>query len=279
MRSFWKGELHQTGIFARRLSGSEDIFGPQKRPPRATVNYITCHDGFTLQDLVSYETKHNEANRENNRDGNNHNLSKNFGEEGASLDPEIREKRQRQKRNMMATLFLSLGTPMLLGGDELGKTQSGNNNAWCLDNDTNYYQWNLDVEQEAFLQFIRKLSHIRRKHPALCRSHYFSGELFGHEKDLTWLHPDGRALEENDWSDESLQTVGARIRNEKKHESPTLLLLFHASEKFGVSFQLPAARKGFTWKTLIDTFNPEEPQEAKDIFHLQPLSLTIIEET
>ncbi len=277
MRRFWRGDDLQSGLFARRLAGSEDIFGPQQRSPRATVSYITCHDGFTLQDLVSYQTKHNEANGENNRDGTDNNLSQNHGEEGPSLDPEIKEIRQRQKRNLMTTLFVSLGTPMLLGGDELGKTQWGNNNAWCQDNDINYYHWDLDKEQKGFLQFIQKLSQLRQNHPTLCRKHFFSGEDFDKEKDLTWLHADGREINANDWSDESLHTIGALIRNEQEQNSGSLLLLFHASDNFGVSFQLPTAKKGCTWNVLIDTFSPEEPQQATDSFHLQPLSLAILE--
>ncbi|QPJ60785.1 MAG: glycogen debranching protein GlgX [Candidatus Nitronauta litoralis] len=278
IRKFWKGEKLHAGLFARRLSGSEDIFGPQHRPPRTSINYITCHDGFTLQDLVSYESKHNDANGEKNRDGNNNNLSKNYGEEGTTLKQDILEIRQRQKRNMAATLFLSLGTPMFLGGDELGKTQWGNNNSWCQDNEINYYEWRLDPAQESFLHFIKKLSYIRRTHPALCRNHYFSGETLDNEKDLTWLHPDGREIEDSDWSDGSLQTVGVKIRNEKKRESAALLLLVHSSENYGVDFKIAPATRKNRWNTLIDTFSPEKPQMASEIFHLQPLSLAILEE-
>ncbi len=276
IRQFWKGEKLHTGLFARRFSGSEDIFGPQHRSPRVTINYITSHDGFTLQDLVSYETKHNEANSEKNRDGTDHNLSKNYGEEGATLNQDILEIRQRQKRNMLATLLFSLGTPMLLGGDELGKTQWGNNNAWCQDNEINYYEWNLDPAQESFLRFIKKVSYIRRTHPALCRNYYFSGKPFDNEKDLTWLHWDAREIEDGDWSNESLQTLGVKIRSENEGDSPTLLLLFHTSENYGVDFKVPQAKSGNGWNTLIDTFSPEKPQRASDTFHLQPLSLAVL---
>jgi len=161
VRRFWKGTRHASEC-ATRLSGSSDLYQQSGRAPYASINFITCHDGFTLQDLVSYHDKHNEANGEGNRDGANDNNSWNCGAEGPSDDPKIRALRERQKRNLVATLFLSAGVPMLCAGDELGHTQHGNNNAYCQDNDTTWFNWELSPQQQGFLEFVRKVSQIWR---------------------------------------------------------------------------------------------------------------------
>ncbi len=175
MRAYWKGDGGLIGEFSRRLTGSSDLYGRSGRLPHASINFITAHDGFTLDDLVSYNDKHNEANLEDNRDGNNHNLSWNCGIEGPTEDPAIKALRARQKRNMLATLLLSQGVPMLLAGDEIGRTQNGNNNAYCQDNPLSWLDWNLDDDRRKLLDFVRRLVQIRRTHPVFRRRYFFQG--------------------------------------------------------------------------------------------------------
>ncbi|MFD5456023.1 glycogen debranching protein GlgX, partial [Streptomyces olivaceus] len=193
VRDFWRAEDHTLGEFASRLTGSSDLYQHSRRRPRASVNFVTAHDGFTLRDLVSYNDKHNEANGEDNRDGESHNRSWNCGAEGATKDPAVRELRGRQQRNLLATLLLSQGIPMLSHGDELGRTQRGNNNAYCQDNDISWIDWRLDDEQRSLLDFVRRLIALRADHPVLRRRRYFRGDTATHADqplpDLVWLLP------------------------------------------------------------------------------------------
>ena len=175
MRAYWKGDGGLIGEFARRLTGSSDLYGRSGRLPHASINFITAHDGFTLHDLVSYNDKHNEANLEDNRDGNNHNLSWNCGVEGPTDDPAINALRGRQKRNLLATLLLSQGVPMLLAGDEIGRTQGGNNNAYCQDNATSWLDWNVDADRSRLLDFVRRLVHAAAQASGVPAAPFFSG--------------------------------------------------------------------------------------------------------
>src|SRR5581483_1857202 len=175
VRRFWKGDGGVVSEFATRLAGSSDLYEQSGRRPYASVNFITCHDGFTLHDLVSYNGKHNEANGENNQDGSNDNLSWNCGAEGPTDDPAIRALRERQKRNFFATLLLSQGVPMILAGDDMGQTQQGNNNAYCQDSELAWLNWELSGEQKELLTFVQRLTRLRRDQPVLTRRHFFHG--------------------------------------------------------------------------------------------------------
>jgi isoamylase len=186
VRKFWRGDFGQTALVASRLCGSSDIYGPSGRGPRHTVNFLTAHDGFTLYDLVSYNQKHNEANGEGNRDGSDNNCSWNSGAEGETDDPAVLALRVRRAKSMMATLFLSQGIPMLLGGDEMLRTQKGNNNAWCQDNDISWVDWTRRQTHADFLRFTRELIRLRREHPVFRRTEYFRGEVSAHATDIRW---------------------------------------------------------------------------------------------
>jgi len=202
VRAFWRGDESQAGVFATRLAGSSDLYGRGGRRPYASVNFVTAHDGFTLHDLVSYNDKHNEANGEDNRDGHDHNLSWNCGVEGSTDDLAILRLRERQARNFLATLLVSQGVPMLCAGDEIGRTQQGNNNAYCHDSELTWLDWNLDRARRALLEFTSRLIALRRRHPVLRRQQFFHGrKLRGSEvKDLSWLRPDGKEMTDEDWN-------------------------------------------------------------------------------
>src|SRR5882672_4155152 len=210
VRRFWRGDGGTVSELATRLSGSNDLYAHSGRQPYASINFITAHDGFTLNDLVSYNDKHNEANLEDNRDGENHNLSWNCGVEGPTDDREIRALRERQKRNLLATLILSQGVPMISHGDELGRTQAGNNNAYCQDNDISWIDWNLDPEKRALLQFTTKLVQFRLSQPTLRRRRYFQGRDIrgGEVKDVAWLAPDGREMNDEAWNADFVRSLG-----------------------------------------------------------------------
>lgn len=266
MRSFAKGDAGQLGQFASRLTGSSDLYEHSGRKPHASINFITCHDGFTLTDLVSYNNKHNEANREENRDGENHNNSWNCGVEGPSKDPAIIALRYQQKRNLMALLFFSIGVPMLSGGDELGRTQKGNNNAYCQDNEISWYQWDLNEDDKKFLQFVRRVIAVRKGQMVIQRKEFFKGEVLEEgalPNDIIWLSREGRLMEDADWTDAENRTVGVLLkgsgmqeidiaRGSKGASGNTLLLLCNTSH-VGVPFFLPEHSLGDSWKILIDT--------------------------
>ncbi|HSS26777.1 MAG TPA: glycogen debranching protein GlgX, partial [Usitatibacter sp.] len=196
MRAYWKGDGGLIGDFANRLTGSHDLFGHNDRGPTASVNFITAHDGFTLNDLVSYNEKHNEANGEDNRDGNTNNLSWNCGAEGPTYDPKILQLREQQKRNFLATMILSQGVPMLVAGDEVGRTQQGNNNAYCQDNEINWHDWYWDDSRWSLLNFTKKMIKLRKAHPIFRRRDFFLGVVVGEQgrKDVAWFKPDGNEI-------------------------------------------------------------------------------------
>ena len=273
MRQFWRGDKGMSGLFARRVSGSGDIYKPKNRLPYSSVNHITCHDGFTLHDLVSFKQKHNQRNQENNEDGADENFSCNHGAEGRTQDAQINKLRQRHKRNLMATLLLSLGTPMICGGDELGRTQGGNNNAYCQDNETSWLHWDLDDEKNNFLDFTRRAIRIRKENPALHQINFFDGKPGdGNRKDVTWLAPAGRELAGAGWDDDSLAAIGFLLDDDKTHGGVPLLILANPREE-KIVFRLPATEKESRWKILLDTAASGEDKSLESAITRGPFSL------
>jgi glycogen operon protein len=268
MRSFWRGNATPVAELAYRLTGSSDLYRRNGRRPYASINFITSHDGFTLRDLVSYNNKHNLANGEDNRDGDNHNQSYNYGVEGPTDDPAINAIRARQQRNFLATLFLSQGVPMLLGGDERGRTQNGNNNAYCQDNEISWLDWSLNDEQRALLAFTRKLTQLRKQHPVFHRRKFFQGRsIHGSTiRDIEWFDPDGREFSNDEWETGQTQCMGMLIDGQRLDErdergqqiSDDVLLLLNAGEQT-VSFRLPGAA---TWEVVLDTAQPDAQAQA-----------------
>ena len=266
VRKFWKGDEGQVGELAYRLTGSSDLYESSGRRPYASVNFIVAHDGFTMNDLVSYNEKHNDANGEENRDGANDNNAWNCGVEGPTNDPKITILRERQKWNFMATLLLSQGVPMICGGDEIGRSQQGNNNAYCQDNEISWFDWRLDDHQRSMFAFTCQMSAIRHAHPVLRRRKFFQGRpIRGSEvKDITWLRPDGREMTEDDWQMMELWTIGMRLAggvigevNERGEPvtDETLLILINAHSE-SVPFVLPpgdGAHVAGRWNVLVDT--------------------------
>ena len=248
VRRFWRGDPGMAPQLATRLSGSSDLFSRTGKGPHSSVNFITCHDGFTLRDLVTYEGKHNLANGEDNRDGSNNNCSRNFGHEGETNNVKVRKRRLRQQKSMLACLYLSLGVPMLLGGDEMGRTQRGNNNAYCQDNPISWVDWLLKSDQVELLQFTQELARLRKRFPILG-----SQKFPQPEKHVLWLHPEGRIVAENDWHDHDLRSLGLIWRD----QSEDLLLLMHAGE-LDQEFFLP---KGWStgWKIELASYPLRNP--------------------
>ena len=271
VRKFWRGEPGQVPELASRLAGSSDIFSHSDRGLYASINFIAAHDGYTLRDLVSYEQKHNVANGENNQDGNNDNLSRNWGAEGETTDPDIIGMRYRVMRSVLATLAFSQGVPMLAHGDEMGRTQGGNNNAYAQDNEITWMNWDLTAEQSALLKFTQELLAIRQANPVLRRRHFFRGEAVAGStrKDVTWIRPDGRELSDVDWRNASAHVIGMLIDGaatdevgERGHAmlGDTLLILMNAGED-AAPFTLPVlnADGENTWVIMIDTAHEEQP--------------------
>jgi isoamylase len=264
VRQFWKGEGTSVSELATRLSGSNDLYAHSGRQPYASINFITAHDGFTLNDLVSYNEKHNEKNGEENRDGENNNMSWNCGAEGPTGDREIVELRERQKRNFLATMLLSQGVPMISHGDELGRTQHGNNNAYCHDNELTWIDWNLDADKKTLLEFARKLVHFRRAQPTLRRRKYFQGRNIRGGQDVAWLSPDGREMDDSAWHSGSVRTLGMLLsgsaieevneRGEPITGDTVLVLLNGHTDK--MPFTLPGVDTGQQWHRVVDTFDP-----------------------
>ena len=263
VRSFWKGDCHVSSELATRLAGSSDLYEHSCRKPHASINFVTCHDGFTLQDLVSYNRKHNELNREGNRDGSEDNLSWNCGEEGPTRNQEVLALRKRQKRNLMATLLFSLGVPMISGGDELSRTQQGNNNAYCQDNELSWYPWDLGEEERSFLRFARRVIAIRRSQPVFKRQNFFRGRsIHGSEfKDITWLRTDGTEMTYTDWTGEVSCVLGVLLGGDAIDElddkgRPIIgvtLLLFMNSSPEELQCILPAYSDDDSWELMLDT--------------------------
>jgi glycogen operon protein len=221
VRRFWRGDPGLLGELGTRLTGSSDLYGPTSRSPYASINFVTCHDGFTLHDLVSYERKRNEANAEDNRDGTDANWSRNWGVEGDTARADVLRLRDRAMRNILATLAFSQGVPMIGAGDELGRTQQGNNNAYCQDNPLSWVHWDLDARGTALLEFTREVFRLRRRHPVLRRRSFFRGAPIsaGGVKDVTWLRPDGSEYEHDDWNQPDAHVLGMLIPGEATDES------------------------------------------------------------
>jgi glycogen operon protein len=274
MRAYWKGEPGKLPELASRLTASADIFNKRGRRPWASVNFITAHDGFTLNDLVSYNDKHNEANGEDNKDGHDHNLSFNYGVEGPTDDPKIREVRLRQMRNMLATLLFSQGTPMLLAGDEFARTQNGNNNAYCQDNEISWIDWEgIDEDGIELLEFTRKLIQLRQDLPILRRGRFLSG-VYNEEldvKDVTWLTPAGDEMTSEHWQDANARCISILLDGRaqptgirRRGTDVTLLLILNAHHDV-VKCTLPEVIGGDAWMCHIDTNQPdlEAPTEFR----------------
>jgi glycogen operon protein len=242
IRDFWRGESAGVRTVATRLAGSSDLYADDGRSAFSSVNFVTAHDGFTVRDLVSYDKKHNEDNGEGNRDGSDNNRSWNHGVEGETDDPEIVTLRRRQAANMMLTLCLSNGVPMITAGDERGRTQRGNNNAYCQDNEISWIDWNDDDAWLEVCEVVKKALRLRRRHQTLTQRTWFEGRptMVDGPKDLAWLHPDGREMSEDDWHDSALQTVGMFLSGKPLREpgprgeqliDASFLVWFHAGEK------------------------------------------------
>jgi len=268
VRDFWRGEPATLGEFASRLTGSSDLYAHSGRRPMASINFVTAHDGFTLQDLVSYNDKHNEANDENGRDGTDDNRSWNCGAEGPTDDVEVLALREQQKRNFIATLLLSQGVPMLLHGDEFGRTQRGNNNAYCQDNEISWVDWSLSSLHEVQLNFTRAMSRLRKEHPVLRRRRFFDGKpvhVAGEAlRDIAWFTPAGADMTESDWETGYAKSVAVFLNGEAisypdERGQPVVddsfLLLFNAADA-EIAFKLPAAEYAERWEIVIDTTSP-----------------------
>jgi glycogen operon protein len=248
------------------LSGSSDLYEQSGRRPYASINFINCHDGFTLQDLVSYNDKHNEANGENNQDGANDNNSWNCGVEGPTDDPAILALRAQQKRNLIATLMLSQGVPMIRGGDELSQSQGGNNNAYCQDNELNWLNWELDLEQQEFLEFVRRMTELWRTQPVFQRRRFFHGRgIRGSAiKDISWIDSTGQEMSDDAWSAGFIRSLGIRLAGDligdldergQPVTGDSFLLLLNAHHE-PITFQLPATKVEHRWERVVDTTNP-----------------------
>jgi isoamylase len=273
VRRFWRGDDGVVSEFATRLAGSNDLYEMSGRRPYASINFVTAHDGFTMHDLVSYNDKHNEANGEENRDGENHNLSWNCGVEGPTTDKAILALRGQQKRNLMATLLLSAGVPMLSGGDEMCRTQRGNNNAYCQDNDISWTNWELGPEEQAFLDFTRRLVHLRQSEPVLQRRRFFQGRAIRGVKDIMWVDPSGHEMTDESWNSPLIRSLGVVYSGDGTGEvdergqtitGDTLLVLMNAHNEI-MPFRLPASNAG-VWQRIFDTTNPRLPEarQARD---------------
>ena len=288
-RSFWKGDEGMLAEFATRFTGSADLFDRRGRRPWSSVNFITAHDGFTLHDLVSYNEKHNEANGEGNQDGSNHDGSCNHGAEGETDDAAINALRERQMKNLLATLLLAQGTPMLLAGDERAQTQGGNNNTYCQDNETAWIDWQRDPSEGRLAEFVRELTALRRRYPILTRGRYLNGRYSEEAgvKDLTWLNPSGAEMQEGDWTDAGARSVGLVLEGKAQHSGvrehandATLLILINAWHE-GVSFKLPDDEQTpLHWKLMVSTdeaLDRESVPKGSTEFLAPPRSVTVFE--
>ncbi|MHB1810064.1 MAG: glycogen debranching protein GlgX [Solirubrobacteraceae bacterium] len=266
VRDFWRGHAG-VAEFASRVTGSSDLYESDGRQPFASINFVTAHDGFTLRDLVSYDGKHNEANGEDNQDGSDDNRSWNCGEEGPSENPEVIELRKRQQRNLVATLLLSQGVPMLLAGDELGRTQAGNNNAWCQDNEISWLQWSLGAAEEELREFVRRVIELRREHIVFRRTHFFVGGLEPEGlPDVWWFRPDGRRMTQRDWKRGDARSLGVFLNGEKLYErdehgqavrGSTFIVMLNAHHE-PLDFRVPNASYGRRWCVRLSTADPRQ---------------------
>jgi isoamylase len=292
MRDFWRGQA-SIADFASRFTGSSDLYGDDGRNPFASINFVTAHDGFTLRDLVSYNDKHNEANKEDNRDGTDDNRSWNHGVEGETDDPHINELRARQQRNHLTTLMLSQGVPMLLGGDELCRTQHGNNNGWCQDNELSWYAWDIGEDGRQLQEFTRRLISLRRTEPVFRREHFLAGEQSEPGlPDVWWFRLDGRRMTRRDWENPDHRSLGVFLNGQAtgardRHGQPVLgdsfLVLFNAHHE-DVVFKLPAARFGPRWSVELTTAAPHvqagaESYRARGDCYVTARSITVLRRT
>ena len=300
VRRYWKGDDGQLAEFGYRLTGSSDLYQRDGRHPTASVNFITAHDGFTLHDLVSYNEKHNEANGEENRDGTNDNHSWNHGVEGETQDPSILTLRERQDRNFLATLMLSQGLPMLCGGDEMGRTQHGNNNAYAQDSELSWFDWNLDESRRALLEFTRRLIQIRKAHPNFHRRRFFQDRRIdpdapdrevngGVEQDILWLRPDGKEMTQDEWHAGWVRCFGLWLNGRTLDEvnavgepiyDDTFLVLFNPHHE-SVRFTLPPLRPETAWQLCLDTrtaFAPKRRTHIRKFYQLIDRSMAVLQE-
>jgi glycogen operon protein len=274
IRDYWRGAESMLGEFAARFTGSPDLYQGDYRRPTASINFITAHDGFTLEDLVSYNEKHNEANGEDNMDGESHNRSWNCGAEGSTDDPVILELRKRQKRNFMATLFLSQGVPMIVAGDEIGRTQKGNNNAYCQDNEISWLNW--EEADKEFLAFTQSVIQLAKDHPTFCRRRWFQGRKIrgiGLE-DIAWFLPDGNEMNDEHWAEDFAKSLAIYLNGRGLHTvtpkgeniiDDSFYLIFNAHHET-LDFKLPSSKYGKTWDLVLDTSSSvvEEKNFAAD---------------
>jgi glycogen operon protein len=285
VRDFWRGSYATMPEFASRLTGSSDLYEHSSRRPFASINFVTCHDGFTLTDLVSYDHKHNEANGEDNRDGTDDNRSWNCGVEGPTRDPGVLDLRARQRRNFLATLFLSQGVPMLSHGDEIGRTQQGNNNAYCQDGEIAWVHW----EDSGDMEFVRLLSRLRHDHPVFRRRRFFTGTGRGAAADIAWLTPAGESMTDQDWNVGFAKSLGVFLngdaitepdpRGRRVRDDSFLLLVNAGSEP--VEFTLPGAEYGERWEFALDTAEPgavgDRPRlKARDVVPVGDRALLVL---
>jgi isoamylase len=294
MRAYWKGDGGLIGDLAYRLTGSSDLYERSGRQPYASVNFVCSHDGFTLRDLVSFNAKHNEANQEENQDGENHNISWNCGVEGATDDPAVLTLRAQQVRNFLATLLFSQGIPMLTAGDEMGRTQQGNNNAYCQDNEIGWLDWGPPLGDGKLLAFVKKLIRIRKQHPTFRRRNFFQGHrvLGTAIKDIAWFNPDGREMSESEWNHTFARCLGMYLAGDAIDEqdargNPILdddfVLLLNASDE-EIQFQIPSFRHHLRWQVVLDTAALDEgatdrKRRGGDNYPLQPRSLVLLQES
>jgi len=277
MRAYWKGDGGLIGDLAYRMTGSSDLYEHGGRKPYASINFITCHDGFTLRDLVSYNQKHNAANNENNRDGESHNLSWNCGEEGPTKNQHINSLRTRQQQNFLATLLLSQGVPMLTAGDEIGKTQQGNNNSYCHDDELSWIDWSLSRENKQLLKFVQKIIQLRKQHPSFRRRHFFQGrDIVGvGVKDITWLTPNGGEMTDKEWHQSFARCLGLFLAGDaidehdergNKVSDDNLILLFNSHHE-DLAFILPSEPRLARWQVEVDTSFPDGDGAPGRLYH------------
>lgn len=290
VRSYWKGDGGLIGELAYRMTGSSDLYERSGRRPYASINFVTAHDGFTLRDLVSYNTKHNDANGEDNRDGTDNNRSWNCGVEGPSEDPLVNACRLQQSRNFLATMLLSQGVPMLLAGDEIGHTQQGNNNAYCQDNEVSWLNWDLQDQDKDLLDFTRRMVMLRKLHAVFHRRNFFQGRPIkgAGVKDILWLTPDGREMTDEEWKQSSARCLGMALTGEGLLEysergepisDDNFLLLINAHHE-EIPFVLPELRSGKSWRALVDTSWHDHGQrsmhDAGGSYGVKPRSLVLL---
>jgi glycogen operon protein len=285
IRHFWRGDPWQAGELGYRLTGSSDLFKLSGRRPTASINFITAHDGFTLRDLVSYQHKHNEVNGEQNRDGNDHNHSWNCGIEGETTDPDVNALRARHQRNLLATLMLSVGTPMVNSGDELGRTQLGSNNGYCQDNERSYLHWDLQPEQRELLAFMQTLARFRASQPVLQRRNFFLGDTLEDSRfhDLVWFRPDGREMQPADWGKPTQclgwflggDAIGTRDPEGRKVTGDSLLIFLNAAAT-PINLTLPGETWGAHWEIVIHTAPMERTRWPATATFTQPAQSVVV---